>query len=466
MKIKIEKKYFQIGLTVFLTAIAIILAVFFIWRNESIRAFVSMMNKALAPVFYGLIIAYLLTPILNFIERRLLVPLFHRLKWFEPGRDKNRNKHIRFISIVLTIVFTATLLYFFFASIIPELIKSIQSIVTQYPVYTRNLVIWTNKLVENNPELNSILKSVVYNYSSETDNFLNDYVLPTIQKLLPNIKDMLVGISSSMFKLLSVLWNIIIGIIISLYVMSSKEQFAKSCSRLCYAILETKNANKFIESVRFTHKTFIGFFSGKIVDSIIVGFISFVILSIMKMPYTLLISLIVGVTNIIPFFGPWFGAVPSLIILLMVNPRYALYFLIFIVILQQVDGNFLGPKILSQTTGVTTFWIICSITVFSSLFRVVGMIIAVPVTAVLFTLLKNITDKLLEKKNLPTDTESYYKVGSITETGEIIPYVPAPKVKPQKDPEQETKTSKFFKKMFGSIKMFFLKLFKKNTNER
>ena len=449
MKIKIEKKYLQIGFTVFLTAIAILMVVFFIWNNNSIKTSVRKFNSIMSPVYYGLIIAYLLTPIVNFFEKKLFIPLFAKLKWFEEEKDKNRRLHIRIFSVTLTFVIALFLLYIFFASVIPELIKSIQSIVKQYPYYTRNMMNTINKGLENNPELRELLQDIVYSYSNETDNWLNDNFLPMIQKMLPNVGDMLLGFSSSILKFLKFLWNIIIGLIISIYVLNSKEKFVQSNIRNCYAIFDVKSANRLVESVRFTHKTFIGFLSGKVLDSLIIGVLTFIVLSIMKMPYTVLISIIVGITNIIPFFGPWFGAIPSLFILVMINPKYALYFLIFIIILQQFDGNFLGPKILSQTTGITTFWIISSITLFSGFFGVPGMLIAVPVTAVIFALFNRLTNDMLIKKKLPTDFESYDNLGHVSETGEITKYV---SVKEKHTVKKVSDKPSVFKKIAGKIK--------------
>ena len=457
MKIKIDKKYVQIGVTIFLTAIAVLLVVFFIWNNQSIRNSLNKINKILSPVLYGLIIAYLLTPILNFYEKKMLIPLFHKLKWFEEEKDKKRSKHIRFFGTLITFVTVLFLLYVFFASVIPELIKSVQSIIKQYPYYTRNLQTWINKSLENNPELREMLQDLVYSYSSQTGDWLNDTLIPMVQKYLPNIGDIFMSLSSNVLKFFKFLWNLIIGLIISIYVLSSKEKFAQSSVKACYAFLETKTANRFVETVRFTHRTFIGFFSGKIVDSLIIGMISFVVLRIMGLPYSVLISIIVGITNIIPFFGPWFGAIPSAFILVMVNPKYALYFLIFIFILQQFDGNILGPAILSQTTGVTTFWIICSITVFSGLFGVKGMLIAVPVTGVLLALFDRMSDNMLLKKNLPTDKKEYLEVQTIDETGTIIHI----------DHAEETTEKKevfpVFKKIIPFFKNLFAKIFKKRS---
>jgi len=451
MKIRLEKKYIQFGITIFLTAIAVMLVLFFIWNNASIKASFKVVNKAMAPVYYGLIIAYLLTPILNWIEKKCMIPLFGKLKWFEPEKDPNRKKHIRSFSVVFTLIFVILLLYLFFASVIPEVVRSIQSIVNNYSTYSKNLSAWVEKIVNDNPDLAVIVEDLVSNFSSETDNWLNDYLLPAIKNLLPNVGDMLVSLSSSIVQFIKFLWNIVIGFIISIYVMASKERFAQSCVRLCYAVFERKTANGIIEATRFTHHTFTGFLSGKVVDSVIIGIICFIVMSIAGWPYSILISIIIGVTNIIPFFGPLFGAVPSCILLLMVNPKLALYFIIFIIILQQFDGNFLGPKILSQTTGVTTFWIIVSITIFSGLMGVLGMIIAVPVTGVIFALVDRLTNGWLIKKELPTEPECYLSIGPISDEGDIPHYEYVKPVKPKK----ETKLEIALKKLFLNCKFYF-----------
>ncbi len=448
MKIHIDKKYIQMGITAFFTAIAILMVVFFIWNNDSIKNGLEVIKSAIAPVMYGLIIAYLLSPILNFFEKKIYIPVFHKLKWFEAEKDKNRDKHIRTFSLVSTLIFTAFLLYLFFSSVIPQLVVSIRNIGVMYPRYTANLIKWLDNIMENNPDVAALISTIVSNFSDETDNWLNESLLPAVTNLLPNVKQILTNFSSSIMKFIGFIWNIVIGFIISIYVLTSKEKFAMSCVRLCYAVFERKTANKFIAGVRFTHQTFIGFLSGKVVDSVIIGIICFICMKIMHMPYGILISVIIGVTNIIPFFGPWFGAIPSSIILLMINPKMALYFIIFVVVLQQLDGNLIGPMILSQTTGVTTFWIITSITIFSGLFGIVGMILAVPVTGVLFAFATTITDGMLKKKNLPTDPDKYKSISTIDENGEIKPYE---HIKPPKN-QNDTKIQIIIKKLFFKIK--------------
>ena len=193
--------------------------------------------------------------------------------------------------------------------------------------------------------------------------------------------------------------------------------------KIVYALFETDAANAIISDVRFTHRTFSGFMVGKVIDSIIIGIICFFGISMMDIPYAILISVIVGITNIIPFFGPYLGAIPSALLILMVNPLQCLYFIIFILVLQQFDGNVLGPKILGNSTGLSSFWVIFSITLFGGLFGILGMIAGVPIFAVIYAGIKAFINQMLLQKKLPTDTSEYLDVGSI-EKGESFPMRP------------------------------------------
>ena len=197
--------------------------------------------------------------------------------------------------------------------------------------------------------------------------------------------------------------------------MGSKEKFFGQAKKTVYAAMDIKRANAFIEDIRFVHRTFGGFISGKLLDSLIIGIICFVCLNWMKMPYVLLVSVIVGVTNVIPFFGPFIGAIPSAFLILLVSPMKCLYFLIFIVLLQQFDGNILGPKILGQSTGLPSFWVLFSILLFGGLFGFVGMIIAVPLFAVIYRLTATYVSSALRKKDLSARTEDYLSLDYIDE---------------------------------------------------
>jgi len=456
MKFKIEKKYIHLALMIFFTAIAIMIVFFCLFRFNDIRSRVAKINAILSPIFYGFIFAYLMTPILNLIENKLLNPCVNKFGIMKKTSEKTKKKRIRYVSVFLTLSLVLILLYIFFKSVVPEVYNSIASIIGSYSTYTQNLIVWLNKTMQDNPDLAKFFAQLVENYSEGTDNFLNDVVMPAIQGLLlTNIDDWFINITTNIIKFVHVLWNIIIGLVISIYVLSGKERFARGAVRLSYACFERKTANKLVESVRFTHHTFIGFLGGKIIDSMIIGLLCYFGCLILKMPFAVLVSVVIGVTNVIPFFGPFIGAIPCGIIILMIDPIKALTFLIFILILQQVDGNFIGPMILSESTGLTSFWIIFAITLFGGLYSVFGMVIGVPVTAVVFAGINSLTDSMLIKKNLPTDPKSYDEVGSITDEGDFTHYE---YVRKNKKPKQNnivykigTAIGNFFKNLIHKI---------------
>ena len=226
---------------------------------------------------------------------------------------------------------------------------------------------------------------------------------PNLDKILGIIGN----VSSGVISVLIWFKNILIGLIVMIYMLNIKDQFVAQAKKITYGIFSVAWANRLIKETRFIHKVFGGFIIGKIVDSLIIGVLCFVCLSFMKMPYTLLVSVIVGVTNIIPFFGPFIGAVPSAFLILLVSPVQCLYFLIFILLLQQFDGNILGPKILGDSTGISSFWVLFSILLFGGLLGFAGMIIGVPAFAVIYRLVGDIINEQLRRKKLSVRTRDY-----------------------------------------------------------
>ncbi len=411
MKFRIDKKYIHWGFTAFAVIAASILFYYLLFHRENLSNGFHAFLAVAMPILDGLILAYLLTPILNGVEKRCLIPLCMKCNI---GVNKRSRKKIRALSILLTVLIVSFIIYSFFSMVIPQLVKSIQSIILQFPIYVNNLTIWVKKLLADNPDIETAVVEVMDTYSVELNNFLN-------LSLLPKMNEVIKDVSLSFLSFLMRLWNLIIGFIISIYILGSKELFAGQAKKIVYALFETNTANAIISDVRFTHRTFSGFMVGKIIDSIIIGIICFLGTSMMGTPYAILISVIVGITNIIPFFGPYLGAIPSAFLILMVNPLQCLYFIIFILVLQQFDGNVLGPKILGDSTGLSGFWVIFSITLFGGIFGVLGMIVGVPVFAIFYAGVRAFINQLLLRKKLPADTGNYLNVGSI-ENGEFIPY--------------------------------------------
>lgn len=411
MKFRVEKKFIYWGMTAFFVLAGAIGFYYLLFHRQNISSGLKIFVKITMPILDGFLLAYLLTPILNGVEKKITYPICKKMKVTLEGKAKKR---VRALSIILTILIVFVVLYAFFSMVIPQIIRSIQSIVFQFPIYITNLTNWINQLLSDNPDIENVVMNLLNKYSSEINGYLNNTLLPAMNTLIRDV-------SLSFLSFLMRLWNLIIGFVISIYILGSKELFAGQAKKMAFAFFETDTANIIISDVRFTHRTFSGFIIGKIIDSIIIGILCFIGTSLMGTPYAILISVIIGVTNVIPFFGPYLGAIPSAILILMVNPIQCLYFIIFILFLQQFDGNILGPKILGNSTGLSGFWVIFAITLFGGMFGILGMIAGVPIFAVLYAAVRAIVNIQLGKRKLPTETNDYLDVGSI-ENDIFIPY--------------------------------------------
>lgn len=409
---KFTNKYMKWGTTALVVLILAICFVCLIFKGESIWGGLNVIFGVAMPVIDGLIIAFIAAPVLNWIEGRLIYPLCR--KCHVATRNPKVKKRIRAGSVLLTFLFIGLVIYSFFAIVIPELVLSIQSIVTRFPMYINNLIDLTEKLLADNPDVEAYIESLLNTYSKDLDSLLDNKVMPTVNNFI-------LSASMGVIGMLKSLYNLVIGMIISVYVLSGKEKFASQAKKMCYAFLERPVANQVINACRFTNKTFIGFLGGKIVDSAIIGVLCFFGTSILNMPYAVLISVIVGVTNIIPFFGPYIGAIPSALLVLMINPVKCIPFILFVLALQQLDGNVIGPKILGESTGLSGFWVIFSITFFGGLWGIAGMVVGVPLFAVLYAGISYLVDKLLEKKTLSTNTEDYEELDHISLEKVYIP---------------------------------------------
>lgn len=393
-----KSKYFKWGLTAYLVVLACVITVFIVFNSALFFHGISKIFKILMPVIDGIIVAYLLSPLIDTEEEKIFKPLY---KKFNKEIGSKEKKHIRVFSILLTFFGVILLVYIFIKGVVPQLIDSIQSIIIQMPDYMNNMVKYINMILErwNLFEVNDI-NVILEEYYEDIINFASENILPSIA----NIGATLTG---SVFSFLKAVANFIIGLIISIYLLYAKETFIGQGKKIIFALHERERANLLLDDIRFANKTFNGFIVGKIVDSIIIGLLCFIILTICSMPYTILISVIIGVTNIIPFFGPFLGAIPSTLLILLVNPIQALYLIIIIVILQQLDGNVIGPMILGNSTGLSGFWVIFSITVFGGLWGIIGMFLGVPIFACIYAWARRRIRQSLQKKNLSNNTSEY-----------------------------------------------------------
>ena len=381
------------------------------FRFDQVMSGLRNVQDILMPFIYGAVIAYLLTPTCNFVET-------HLNSWGE-GKVKNQEKFRRFSSgagIIASLIFGICIIYLLLAMVLPQVFTSIRGIVEVLPGNVRQWSLWIEQLLADN----EILSNYVEQFTSTAYKNIETW-LET--KLLPNMQTIVTGVSAGLISAVVVVKNLLIGLIAAAYMMGNRRKFAAQAKKLVYSFFRVPVANDILDEVQFINRLFGGFINGKLLDSLIMGVLCFVIMNLLNMPYSMLISVIVGVTNVIPFFGPFIGAAPSALIVLTVSPVKCIYFLILILVLQQFDGNILGPKILGNTTGLSSFWVLFSILLFGGMFGFVGMIIGVPTFAVIYDLIKKLSNTLLKKKNLSTDTGQYEELVSVVPQGESFQYI-------------------------------------------
>lgn len=386
MKINWNNRYATIAMYSFLVICASILLYLGISNINEIKSSLNDFVSTLQPFIIGGTLAYLLNFILKFYEERVLS---HEML------KKMKKSGKRAIGLVLTYITASIITYLFIQFVLPQLISSIVGLANNIPQYVEDFTKLANDLI-NNMNLQPEYIDLITNKFGE----LVTYIITIISNLLPVVGNFIVEATSSIL-------NIIIGIIVSIYILIDKEKFMALGKKVVYAFSSEERANFILRLATQSNMTFSRFIGGKILDSFIIGILTFIILTIFKMPYVILISVIVGVTNIIPFFGPFIGGIPAAIIILFVSPTKALWFVIIIIIIQQIDGNIIGPKILGDSIGISAFWILFSLLVAAKFMGFVGMVIGVPLFAIFYSIIKEIVELKLNKKGLPINTEEY-----------------------------------------------------------
>lgn len=381
--------------------IVLCLAVLFYWFLERIEVFASVTHTVMniiRPFITGMIIAYLLFPVQDWISARLLKLM--PIEGVPAKKAEKRKKLCGSISIFLSITVFIILLFELFALVIPQTLESIRSIVMLIPESIEHLEVEIDKLFSNNPEIAETVGTYLNSlYESASSSILG--ALETKLNLIVS------GISTGVISALSFTKDFLIGIIVAIYVMGGRKTFARQAKLVIMALFPYRDnlpegseqkADWIFRETSILNRYMNGFIKGKIIDSFIIGVICLAFCLIVRMPYAVLVSVIVGVTNIIPFFGPFIGAIPSALIILMVSPVQCLVFVVFVIILQQVDGNVIGPHILGNATKLSSFWVLFSILLFGGLFGIPGMILGVPVFGFIYQLLKEIIYKKLERQ--------------------------------------------------------------------
>lgn len=386
MKINWDKKYNTIAVYAF---IVVSLSIIFYNVISKLEAFTGKLNEIVGifqPFMIGFVIAYLLNFILKFYEEKIF-----KVK----GLNKAKKSSIRGIGIFLSYITAGIIIYVFMQFVLPQLIESLVGLVNDIPKYVKELTIMVESQLYD-MDINEEYMAIISKKFTELTNLL----IQVLTNLLPIIGNGIMSVASS-------IWNIVLGIIISIYLLIDKEKFFALGKKVTASLFNEKHTRVILDLAKRTNLTFGRFIGGKIVDSAIIGVLTFIILTIFKMPYVLLISVIIGITNVIPFFGPFIGAIPSAIIILFVSPIQAIWFLVIVLVIQQVDGNIIGPKILGDSIGISAFWILFSILVAGKLFGLVGMIIGVLMFALIYSIIKDVIEARLKYKGLPTETTNY-----------------------------------------------------------
>ena len=400
---KKDRRYVKLGLTLFLTTVAVLIFYDTFYHGGTLQRFASKLIAVLAPVLYGLAMAYMLNPIVKWFEKSICY-LISKSKRLQKIHLKNGRAWLRGTAILLTWAVVLVLLYLLMSVLIPQLVESITQLIRNARSYYYKIYKWGDTWLTNNPEIGSWANDVLKEYYTDAVSFLTNTALPWAQEMATSLTG---GLWMGIWSVINFVKNLLVGLIVSVYLLAMKENSLSRSCKLIYATFKEERAKLIISGAHRVNVIFSGFVHGKLLDSLIIGILCFIVCSMLSMPYTPLVSVVVGVTNIIPFFGPFLGAIPSAILILLVSPRKCLIFIIFILILQQFDGNILGPKILGESTGISSLWVVIAILVGGGFGGVLGMFLGVPICACLQTLVKYRVNKRLQARDMPTQTSEY-----------------------------------------------------------
>lgn len=422
MNINWNRKYLTIAVYATGAVIVSAIAIMVIFNFDSVLAKLSVLGAVVNPIIIGIFCAYLLNPLMSKIENGML-------KKLSASPNKKTRGRARALSLTLTMLTVLLVLALVIIMVIPQLVENIVSIFGNMDTYISTVKVWINDIFENYPEVAEFL-------GNPLDDF-NDFIGRIWKQYSAELMSIAGNVAGMVWAILDTMKNVIIGLTISIYLLARKEMFIGQTKKLIFAFLKVERAQRFLGVCREASKKFLGSIIGKILEAFLVAALCFIGCSFMGMPYSLLISAIMFVFNLIPYIGPIIGAVPcTLLLLLSDDPIKALWFVIFITILQAVDGNIIAPWILGDSTGLPAVWILISILIGGGLFGMLGMFLGVPVCAVVYMLFKDFVENRLKKRRLPRKTSDY-----ASDVGYITPEYTCDEPDPVPEPEQEKKHS-------------------------
>ena len=430
MKNKWNKNILQLGVMLALAGCACILFAEVIKQWKSIFGFFGNVVSAMTPIIIGLVIAFLLNPIMIYVRRGLSFLVCKIKKELEYDTVYRK---VKVPALILTVLLFLGLLVGLLWLVIPRVYESLTDLVNNTEDYISSAEAWIKKVFAQNQMIEDKLSQVLDYAENNVFTILKD-------KIMPNLDTIVKTLSSGVVVGIKAVMNFLIGLIVMIYLLMSKDVLLAQCKKVIYCLFSKKTGNKIMEGCSYANVVFGGFINGKILDSCIIGIICFIFTSAVHMRYAVLISVVVGVTNIIPFFGPFIGAVPGALLALMDDPIMFVVFVIWIIVLQQFDGNILGPKILGESTGLSSFMVIVAILLFGGFMGIPGMIIGVPVWAVICTGIRQLREHFLKEKHLPVEDELYMDIESIDpESHTIIKLKKEDLKEQQKESKKHTK---------------------------
>lgn len=406
-------------LTGFGTIALSVLFFFLVYQFSALKSFTGQIFSILAPFLYGSVIAYLLKPVCNSYE-----------DFFRRHLPAKQKKAAAGLAVAASLLSGLLLLALLLLLILPQLLNSILQLATTLPGEIKNFLIWISQYLKNSPELLKTIEQAYQSISLELETWIQTSLLPSITSLMGSM-----GLMA--LRTVKMLFNLVIGFIVAIYLLSSRKIFARQSKMVLYSIFPRNWSDKIYEEILFADKMFGGFIVGKLIDSLIIGVLCYLCLTPFHVNNTLLISVIIGVTNVVPFFGPFIGAIPSALLILIEQPSQTIWFILFIFVLQQFDGNILGPKILGDNTGLSSIWVLFAILLFGGLWGFVGMVIAVPLFAVIYDVVRRLVARGLRHHCCEDMLAGYRRRPSMVPNDSSCP---APAIHADTPSDEETET--------------------------
>ena len=405
--------YLAAGLTAFSVVAAAIVLFFFLEHFSVLWELMNTVGYILRPIFYGMVLAFLLLP----VHRRIFALLMDR---FRETRDPWGRKRgiLNGLSILLSLFLAFLLLYILLAMVLPQLYWSVVGLFNALPSYFQSVQQWLTEFLADNPDIQQLVLGYYRSAAAYVNQWMSSDLIPNLEsasstitwlraEILPQLTGVVSGVSTVLMALFALFKDIIVAVIVSVYLLARKDVFAAQAKKIVYSLCPTRAADLLVAETRRAYRIFSGFITGSLIDSFIVGVLCLLCFSIFHFPYPMLLAVIIGVTNVIPFFGPFIGGIPCGLLVLLVSPRQCVYFVIFIFVLQQIDGNILHPKILGDSVGLASFWVLFSVLLFGGLFGFAGLVLGVPLFAMFYSVVSRLVRRGLQKRGLPLETQDY-----------------------------------------------------------